>query len=125
MSVLSALATPSEAEVAISLVRFAETVRAHFGERLVDLILFGSRARGDHRSESDVDVAVILREGDGPARADRDWLSDLTYDRIVDDGVDIQAWPITEAAWSAPDGCANPALLRSIRREGCPLRAGP
>ena len=31
------------------------------GDRLVSMVLFGSRARGDHDDESDIDVAVIVR----------------------------------------------------------------
>lgn len=37
---------------------------ALYGERLVQMVLFGSRARGDAQPESDVDVLVVLR---GPA----------------------------------------------------------
>ena len=37
-------------------------MEAVFGQRLRRLILFGSRARGDGRPDSDFDVAVILDE---------------------------------------------------------------
>ena len=33
-----------------------------YGEKLVDVILFGSQARGDSASDSDIDVAVILNK---------------------------------------------------------------
>ena len=36
-----------------------ERVVAHFGERLLGIALFGSRARGDARSESDLDLFVV------------------------------------------------------------------
>lgn len=39
-----------------------------YGERLVELKLFGSRARGDARPDSDYDVLVILRGPVEPAR---------------------------------------------------------
>jgi len=32
-----------------------------YGERLMDLILFGSQARGDARPDSDIDVLIVLR----------------------------------------------------------------
>jgi predicted nucleotidyltransferase len=32
-----------------------------YGDRLVHMVLFGSRARGDAQPESDVDVLVVLR----------------------------------------------------------------
>jgi len=34
----------------------------HYGDNLVELILFGSRARGDYHDESDIDFAIILRD---------------------------------------------------------------
>ena len=50
---------------------YARQVRAHFGERLRSIRLFGSAARGDWTSESDIDVLVLLDEVRG---ADKDWL---------------------------------------------------
>jgi predicted nucleotidyltransferase len=38
-------------------------------ERLVRLVLYGSRARGDYDRDSDIDVAIIIR---GSSREDRD-----------------------------------------------------
>ena len=32
-----------------------------FGEQFERMILYGSRARGDHRADSDVDVLVVLK----------------------------------------------------------------
>ena len=39
-----------------------EKLRAHYGKRLKGALLFGSRARGDHRADSDYDVAVMLAD---------------------------------------------------------------
>ena len=36
-------------------------LRAKLGREYVRLVLFGSRARGDHQADSDADVAVVLR----------------------------------------------------------------
>jgi len=38
-----------------------------FGERFVELALFGSWARGEAREDSDVDVFVVLRDAGGMA----------------------------------------------------------
>jgi len=36
-------------------------LKAKFGERYLKLILFGSRARGDHQPDSDADVAIVIQ----------------------------------------------------------------
>jgi len=41
---------------------FAEKVRAEFGERLEEIILYGSYARDDHVPGSDIDIAVFVDE---------------------------------------------------------------
>ncbi len=40
--------------------QFRDAVRRHFGPRLRDLRLFGSKVRGDDHDESDIDVLVLL-----------------------------------------------------------------
>ena len=42
--------------------RFRASLQARFGERLRELILFGSHARGDAGPESDVDLLVVIDE---------------------------------------------------------------
>ena len=41
---------------------YKANLRDLYGNELVELILFGSYARGDFRKESDVDFAVVLRK---------------------------------------------------------------
>ena len=50
--------------------RFLERLRAHFGARLVSVVLYGSRARGEARPESDLDLLVVA-EGLPASRLDR------------------------------------------------------
>jgi len=44
-----------------ALAEYAERLRALFGERLVDVRLFGSFARGEAHEDSDVDVLVLVQ----------------------------------------------------------------
>jgi hypothetical protein len=37
-------------------------IRAHYGERLVSVVIFGSVARGTYRFDSDVDLLVVARD---------------------------------------------------------------
>lgn len=42
------------------LIRLKHELRAIYGPRLERVLLYGSRARGDHHDESDYDVLVVL-----------------------------------------------------------------
>ena len=95
-----------------------------FRERLADdydviqLILFGSRARGDYHSESDVDVAMILQGEQGDFVETKLDMAGRAFDVLVQTGVRIQPFPFWEEEWQAPTKHSNPELLSNIAREG-------
>ncbi|KAB2873784.1 MAG: nucleotidyltransferase domain-containing protein [Pseudorhodoplanes sp.] len=119
----TSLRPPDETDVARALQLFAAAARRHYGARLKGLYLFGSRARGDHTPESDVDVAVVLADGDWTFWQEKMRLSDLTYDVVISTGADVQAWPIRESEWRNPDIHLNPSLARAMRRDGRALES--
>ena len=43
------------------LAELKDSLNNFLGDRLVRLVVFGSRARGDYDAESDIDVAIIIR----------------------------------------------------------------
>lgn len=45
-----------------ALTEFRSRLRQAFGNRIVEMRLFGSRARGDSHEESDVDVLVLITQ---------------------------------------------------------------
>lgn len=83
-------------------------------------ILFGSRARGTERPDSDADVAVLLK-GHGDFLHTKLELADIAFDVLLDTGIRIQPLPIWEDEWAHPEQFSNPALLRNIEREGIAL----
>ena len=102
-----------------------ETLEQRFGEALEGVYLFGSRARGEHRPDSDVDVAVVLRRVRGPLAAVDLELLDLTYPLEIERGLHVQAWALPSESMSA-SGDADYAGLRvrlaaTVRREGVRL----
>jgi predicted nucleotidyltransferase len=83
-------------------------------------ILFGSRARGTERPDSDADVAVLLK-GHGHFLRTKMAMADMAFDVMLDTGIRIQALPIWEDEWSHPEKHSNPDLLKNIALEGIPL----
>ncbi len=84
-------------------------------------ILFGSRARGMAHSESDADVAVLLKGKKGPFIKTKLALDDIAYEVLLDTGIRIQPLPVWEEEWAHPDLYSNPGLLKNIAREGIAL----
>ena len=85
------------------------------------IILFGSRARHNHRPDSDADVAVLMRGHRGQFLDTVLSMADIAYDVLLETGVLIEALPVWEEEWEHPENYRNPALLRNIDREGIRL----
>ncbi|MPZ34048.1 MAG: nucleotidyltransferase domain-containing protein [Rhodospirillales bacterium] len=60
--------------------------------RVAKVVLYGSRARGDARRDSDWDLAVFVRGR--PTPRDRSILSFISYDLTIETGAFIQAIPL-------------------------------
>lgn len=89
-----------------------------FGSRLAAVYLFGSRARGDHRPDSDADVAVFLRDAPGdPFDVEREIVED-GYDLLLERGLYIQPWAFDADLLNDPDAARLGSLRASIFRDG-------
>jgi predicted nucleotidyltransferase len=91
----------------------ATGVRARFGGRVRRIVLFGSRARGEGRSDSDLEVLVLV---DGLARDERRAVQDLAFDVGFEHGLVLS--PIAAAAES---WVGDTPLAAEIERDGVPL----
>lgn len=114
---------PTGAEVAKALAMFASAVRSACGARVLHLLLFGSRSRGDFKPFSDADVAVVLAGEEWDLFDEKRRLARLAYDAIVETGVHVQGWPVSRAAWEHPDAHTNPTLIRNMKKDAKPLGA--
>ena len=85
-------------------------------------IVFGSRARGTHRPDSDADVAVLLHGEHQRFLSTKLGMSDLAYDVLLETGINISPLPIWLDEWEHPENYSNPELLTNIAREGIALQ---
>jgi predicted nucleotidyltransferase len=97
----------------IALRDFVDEVRRRFGQRLTEVTLFGSRARGEGRSDSDLDVFVRLQN---LSRDDRRSVQDLAFDVGFARGLIISPVLADATTWRV-----DLPLGQAIAREGVPL----
>jgi uncharacterized protein len=95
--------------------RFRAAVDALYGDRIERIVLFGSRARGDHQPDSDYDIAVFI-EDPGSFYAENHRLAVVTTDILLDTGADISAIPFRAGAYRARTG-----FMHELREDGIDL----
>lgn len=97
------------------LTQFRVALDALYGERIERVVLFGSRARGDARPDSDYDVAVFLQGYDDFGR-EAQTLAEIETTILDERGVVINSLPFPAGAYQNRTG-----LMQEIRREGLDL----
>jgi predicted nucleotidyltransferase len=95
--------------------RFRAVLNEVYGPRLERAVLFGTRARGGARPDSDYDVAVFLREMPDRAR-EMDRLADIATDILYEAGEVIHAMPYQAGAYNE-----RTPLMHEIRADGIDL----
>ncbi len=109
------MAASHNSDPVLSLVRKA--LDEIYGPRLERVILYGSRARGDARPDSDYDVAVFLHDMDNHSRGPELWrLANLESTLIDKTGEVVHAMPYQAGSYDE-----RTPLMREIRREGIDL----
>jgi uncharacterized protein (UPF0332 family)/predicted nucleotidyltransferase len=96
-----------------SLARFLERLEAECSDRVQRVVLFGSRARGDHEAESDVDLLIV-------ADADRERIGDLAHRATLDDSVPFSTLVISAVEYQRYQRLRLPIYV-NLRREGIEL----
>jgi predicted nucleotidyltransferase len=97
------------------LIRLRDALDRMYGDRLERVVLYGSRARGDAREDSDYDVAVFLRDMTSVWR-ELDQIVPVLMDIMDETGAMIDAKPYRAGAYND-----RTPLMREIRYEGIDL----
>jgi predicted nucleotidyltransferase len=95
--------------------RFRAALDEVYGERIERVVLFGSRARGDARPDSDYDVAVFLKNLTGFGE-EMGKIAEIETDILYDTGAVINALPLQAGSHQERTG-----LMQELRREGLDL----
>ena len=69
---------------------YVQIIREIFGAHLKKVILYGSYARGDYKSDSDIDILILVDLGDLEIKKLGRLLSDATFDINLENDIDIK-----------------------------------
>ncbi|MCX6843181.1 MAG: nucleotidyltransferase domain-containing protein [candidate division WOR-3 bacterium] len=88
-------------------------LEALYGDRLVKVVLFGSQARGDANSDSDVDVAIVLKDDVDP-NVEIDRVVPITAQLSLENDVLISCVYVSAARYTSD----RSLLFLNLRSEG-------
>ena len=88
---------------------------------VAEVIMFGSRARGDHRPDSDLDLAIVLNGPRGDFIDTKLEMAGIAFDVLMETGVLVQPFPMWVGDLAHPERFANPGLIQSISEDGIKL----
>jgi len=92
--------------------RLRRDLKFRLGKNLQQIVLFGSRARGDAKPDSDYDVLVLVKDVN---RSVKDAIDDIAGELLCEFGMVVSAFPTTEE--SVRSRRFSP-LLMNVNREG-------
>lgn len=70
---------------------YVTKIKNIYKEKLAKVILYGSYARGDYTPESDIDIMILVDDGDAEARARNEALASMTYEFDMKHGVYVES----------------------------------
>jgi predicted nucleotidyltransferase len=96
--------------------KFKREIVAIYGERLHSIILFGSRARGDARDDSDIDLLIVLK-------GDFDYIEMLKRSDDIAAALSLENDIVISRAFTSDKEFKErqTPFLMNVRREGIPV----
>lgn len=92
---------------------FKKQIQHLYGDKLKEVILYGSYARNEETVESDVDLAIII-EGEISPFKEIDNMSEIAYEFVLNHNILISIHPISEERYFL----TRTPFLMNIREEG-------
>ena len=106
----------SKPDLQAILLRLRRELTRDLGDQLVSVILYGSQARGQARSDSDIDVLVVVRDDSDDGELTRRTSATVSALSLECDVVISRAFVSSERF----ERERSPLLL-NVRREGVPI----
>ena len=106
-------------EVNVILANYIEEVKQIYGSNLEKIILFGSYARGDNKTGSDIDIMILVNISDIEAKAFQKKLFDETYYFNMANDVEIN--PMSHSKELFYKWVDNYPFFSNIEKEGVVL----
>ncbi|KPK44424.1 MAG: hypothetical protein AMK74_05165 [Nitrospira bacterium SM23_35] len=104
-----------------ALSQYLTILRSNFRDKIVDVLLFGSVARGEYDEESDMDILVIVENGDAKFREE---VSMASYEPMLRNDVVMSSLVMDKAMYNWHRKYKDP-LYNMIKREGIDLWRKP
>jgi len=98
---------------------YRENIRKIFGESYVQMILYGSYARGDNHAGSDIDIMILTKLTDEEIAGIDEQVTDMTYEFNWDHKVEIM--PIVKNAAHFNYWKGSYIFYRNVDQEGVVL----
>ncbi len=96
---------------------FVMRLQSQVGDRLVDVTLFGSKARGDANATSDIDVLVLVSSDDPKLLSD---VRASGFDILLNHGVFLSIHAMSQQQFHELAN-VNSLYYRNILQDGIPL----
>lgn len=93
---------------------FKAALQTMYGDRLRDVVLYGSYARGDYDDESDIDLMMILNDEKVDTYAEIRRVSDLEANLLLTYGFVISPLPTSYTRYKT----SSMPIYQEVRREG-------
>ena len=96
---------------------FSRLLRQQFGPLVKEIILFGSKVRGDSKKNSDLDILIVLHNLSWEIKKA---ISELAAEENIKHNVVISTIRYASDAWENPIIKASPFVM-SVKKEGIRL----